>query len=87
MAGCGTRDEVLAELARTGPDAAGHNDQSGVRKIAEAPTPARIDPGLLPGRTGPGIASVDFVYPSVERGGIDPGRCRQYPGHQRAACR
>jgi hypothetical protein len=66
-----TRDEVLAEMARTGPDAAGHNDQSAV-EIAEAPEGTRIDPGLLPGRTGPGIAGVDFVYPSVERGKIDP---------------
>ena len=66
-----TRDEVLAALAKAGPDASGNNDQSGVQ-IAEAPAGTRIDPDTLPARTGPGVAGVDFVYPSVARGRIDP---------------
>jgi len=65
-----TRDEVLAELAAAGPDEQGNNDQSGVQ-IAEAPAATRVDVASLPGR-GPGIAGVDYVWPSVERGKIDP---------------
>lgn len=66
-----TREEVLAELAKAGPDEQGHNDQSRV-EIAEAPAATRIDPATLATRTGPGVPGVDFVYPSVERGKIDP---------------
>lgn len=46
-------------------------DQKGV-KIADAPEGTRIDPATLPKITGPGVAGVDYVYPSVERGKIDP---------------
>jgi hypothetical protein len=46
-------------------------DQKGV-KIAEAPEGTRVDPALIQKVTGPGVAGVDFVYPSVERGKIDP---------------
>jgi len=63
-----TREEVLAEL---GADPQGNNDQSGVQ-IAEAPEATRIDQGALPNVTGPGIRGVDYVWPSVERGKIDP---------------
>jgi hypothetical protein len=66
-----TKAEVEAEIAKAGADAQGRNDQSSV-EIADAPEATRIDPGTLPTRTGPGVAGVDFVYPSVERGKIDP---------------
>jgi hypothetical protein len=45
--------------------------QEGV-KIADAPEGTRIDPATLPKITGPGVAGVDYVYPSVQRGKIDP---------------
>lgn len=66
-----TREEVLAELAKAGPDQDGHNDQSHV-EIAEAPASTRVDPALVQARTGPGVPGVDYVWPSVERGKIDP---------------
>jgi hypothetical protein len=66
-----TKAEVEAEIANAGADAQGHNDQSRV-EIADAPEATRVDPGTLPTRTGPGVAGVDYVYPSVERGKIDP---------------
>lgn len=66
-----TRDEVLAEIADAGPDGQGNNDQGAV-EIAEAPEATRVDLSKLPDRTGPGVEGIDFVYPSVERGKIDP---------------
>jgi hypothetical protein len=65
-----TRDEIADQMAAAGPDESGHNDQSGVQ-IAEAPEATRVDPATLPAR-GPGVAGVDYVWPSVERGKIDP---------------
>jgi hypothetical protein len=58
-----TKDEVMAELRKT-------EDQRNV-KIADAPDGTRVDVSKLPG-VGKGVAGVDFVYPSVERGKIDP---------------
>jgi hypothetical protein len=57
-----TKDDVVKAMAAAG--------QKGV-EIADAPEATRIDASALPGR-GPGIAGIDFVYPSVERGKIDP---------------
>jgi hypothetical protein len=66
-----TKADVEAEIAKAGADAQGRNDQSSV-PIADAPASTRVDLDTLPARTGPGVAGVDFVYPSVERGKIDP---------------
>lgn len=41
-------------------------------EIADAPEGTRIDPGRSEELTGPGIRGFDYVYPSVERGKIDP---------------
>jgi hypothetical protein len=45
--------------------------QEGV-EIADAPEGTRIEPTRLGDLSGPGVRGVDFVYPSVERGKIDP---------------
>lgn len=69
-----TKDDVEAEIARAdNPD--GNNDQSGVeigephgeaaKRAAAAAAQQAVD-------RGPGIRGVDFVYPSVEAGKIDP---------------
>jgi hypothetical protein len=58
-----TKADVEAAMADAG--------QRGVT-IADAPEATRIDPGTLQGRTGPGVEGTDYVYPSVERGKIDP---------------
>lgn len=57
-----TKAEVLEMLGE---------DQKGV-KIADAPAGTRVDPALIQKATGPGVAGVDYVYPSVERGRLDP---------------
>lgn len=57
-----TKDDVVKAMAAAG--------QKGVT-IADAPEATRLDLNALPGR-GPGVAGIDFVYPSVERGKIDP---------------
>lgn len=58
-----TKAEVEAAMAEAG--------QRGV-KIKDAPEETKVKiTGDTPGR-GPGIEGVDFVYPSVERGKIDP---------------
>lgn len=59
-----TRAEVLAELRKS-------KDQRKV-KVAEAPEGTRVDVSMIKKATGPGVAGVDYVYPSVERGKIDP---------------
>lgn len=41
-------------------------------EIADAPEETRVDPGVLQQVTGPGVRGIDYVYPSVERGYIDP---------------
>lgn len=41
-------------------------------EIADAPEGTRVDPGRRGGLTGPGVRGIDFVYPSVARGLIDP---------------
>lgn len=46
-------------------------DQKNV-PIADAPAATRVDPDKLPDRTGKGVEGVDYVYPSVARGEIDP---------------
>lgn len=57
-----TKADVEAAMAESG--------QRGV-KIADAPAATRVDaPGVA--ATGPGVRGIDFVYPSVERGKIDP---------------
>jgi hypothetical protein len=58
-----TRDEALAAMA--------DGSQSGV-EIAEAPEGTRVDLDAMPGITGPGVRGVDYIWPSVERGKIDP---------------
>jgi hypothetical protein len=58
-----TTAEVREALADAGED--------GV-KVADAPEGTRVDPALLPDVTGPGVRGIDYVYPSVERGFIDP---------------
>lgn len=57
-----TKDDVEKAMARSG--------QRGV-EIADAPAETRValDPSV---DMGPGIRGIDFVYPSVERGKIDP---------------
>lgn len=57
-----TTEEVRALLEQ---------DQQGV-DIKDAPEGTRVDPATLPDRTGSGVPGVDFVWPSVERGKIDP---------------
>lgn len=58
-----TKADVVEAMANAG--------QEGV-EIADAPDATRIDPATLAARTGPGVEGVDFIYPSVERGKIDP---------------
>lgn len=41
-------------------------------EIKDAPEGTRVDPVLIKKATGPGVQGVDYVYPSVERGKIDP---------------
>ena len=58
-----TKADVEAEMAKAG--------QRGV-EIADAPdaTRVQVDPARM--AAGPGQRGIDFVYPSVERGLIDP---------------
>lgn len=58
-----TKAEVEAAMAEAG--------QRGVT-IRDAPEGTRVDAGRLAGLTGPGVRGIDFVYPSVARGLIDP---------------
>jgi hypothetical protein len=60
-----TKAEVQAAMSKAG---AGQEDV----EIADAPEGTRVDTTLLEGFTGPGVRGIDFVYPSVERGYIDP---------------
>lgn len=58
-----TREEVLAELG---------DNQKGV-EIADAPEGTRVDPAAVRKiQERPAILGVDYVYPSVEPGKIDP---------------
>jgi hypothetical protein len=58
-----TKDDVEKAMAAAG--------QRGVT-IADAPKETKVDPALIEARGGKGVLGVDFVYPSVERGRIDP---------------
>jgi hypothetical protein len=58
-----TKEDVEAAMAEAG--------QRGVT-IADAPEATKVDPALIAARGGKGVLGVDFVYPSVERGRIDP---------------
>lgn len=57
-----TKDDVEAEMVKAG--------QRGV-EIADAPAETRIELGPEIA-TGPGVRGIDYVYPSVARGKIDP---------------
>jgi hypothetical protein len=58
-----TKDDVEAAMSAAG--------QRGV-EIADAPEATKVDPALIEARGGKGVAGVDYVWPSVERGKIDP---------------
>lgn len=58
-----TKADVVKAMREAG---AGQEDV----EIADAPEGTRVEPDRLD--TGPGVRGFDYVYPSVERGKIDP---------------
>jgi hypothetical protein len=64
-----TKDEIEAAMAAAGPDDQGHNDQSSV-ELPDAPDATKVTGPRTP-RAG-GVEGVDYVWPSVAPGVLDP---------------